>query len=483
MGLLDADAVQLASLVASGELTAAEAVEQAIERAEAIGPDLGAIVAATYEPARRSAAELDGTRRALPLAGVPILLKDLFLPVAGDPCYAGNRLLRDLDHRYEGTGNVGARLAGAGLVTIGRSHSPELGCGQCPAASETAAFGPTRNPWHPSRSPLGSSGGAAAAVAAGIVPLAHASDGGGSIRLPASACGVVGLKPSRGRISVAPAGELWAGGVTDGVVSRTVRDTAAALDVLAGPVPGDPYVAPPLTRPLLEEVGSEPGPLRIGVCADLPYTDVHADCREAARRAADLVVSLGHRVDDERPGPMERMDFMYDYIRVIRASLVAELRDLEAVIGRRWAEDDVEPGTWINYQRGLKISAPDYLASRERLHAFTREMLAWWDGEAGGYDVLLTPTVGTPPPPLGYLVEGDERELTRRLAEVTPFVTQFNVTGQPAVSLPLHWNAGGLPIGVQFVAAPGREDLLVRLASQLEAAAPWSHRHPPLWAG
>ncbi|MPY95684.1 MAG: amidase, partial [Acidimicrobiia bacterium] len=214
-----------------------------------------------------------------------------------------------------------------------------------------------------------------------------------------------------------------------------------------------------------------------GVCDELPYATTDPACQEAARAAADLLASLGHEVDQGHPEPMDRLDFMYDYIRVIRASLVAEMRDLVPAIGRPWAADDVEDGTWVNYQRGLKISAPDYLASRERLHAFTRAMLAWWQG---GHDILVTPTVATPPPALGHLVEGDERELTRRLAAVTPFVPQFNVTGQPAISLPLHWDDDGLPIGVQLVAAPGREDLLVRLASQLEAAAPWHHRQPQL---
>ncbi|MPY94610.1 MAG: amidase, partial [Acidimicrobiia bacterium] len=287
------DAVETASLVAAGRTTAAQAVEDAIARAEQLNPKLNAIVATSYEAARQQAAAVPTG----PLAGVPILLKDLFTPVEGDTAHAGNRLLRQLDLRYQATGNVGRRLRRAGTISIGRSHSPELGCGQCPAASETAAFGVTRNPWGPTRSPLGSSGGAAVAVAAGIVALAHASDGGGSIRLPASACGIVGLKPSRGRVSMAPAGEMWAGGATDGVLSRTVRDTAAGLDVLSGPELGDPTPAPPLPRPLLDEVGADPGRLRVGVCDELPYATTDPACQEAARAAADLLASLGHEVD------------------------------------------------------------------------------------------------------------------------------------------------------------------------------------------
>jgi amidase len=278
---------------------------------------------------------------------------------------------------------------------------------------------------------------------------------------------------------MAPLGELWAGGVTDGVVSRTVRDSALALDVLAGPEPGDPYPAPHHGGRWVDEVRPEPGSLRIGLCDELPFQPAHPACREAVRRTGELLDSLGHVVHRGQPAAMESNDFMYDYIRVIRASLAMALDGLTAVLGRSWRADDMEPGTWINHQRGLKIGAPDYLAARERLHAFTRRVVSWWDGN----DILLTPTVGTPPPPVGHLVDGDERELVRRLAQVTPFVTLFNVTGQPAISLPLHWSDDGLPIGVQLVAAPGREDVLLRLAAQLEAAAPWDHRRPEVFAG
>ena len=488
------DAITTRARVLAGELRPSEAVEAAIGRAEAVNPAINAIVEPAFDAARRRAAELDAgadPAAAGPLAGVPILLKDLFCPVAGDTAYQGNRLLKELDHRYAETGAVARRLAAAGSVSIGRSHSPELGCGQSPAAAETALYGPCRNPWDLARSPLGSSGGAAAAVAAGIVALAHASDGGGSIRIPASACGLVGLKPGRGRISPAPAGEAWAGGVTDGMVARTVADAALGLDVLAGPEPGDAYRAA-VDAPAggwLAQVGADPGRLRIGLCTSLPYVETDPVCVEAAEAAARLLASLGHTVEPGHPAAMDHLDYMYDYIRVIRVSLTATMNGLAAELGRPFTEADVEPGTWLNAQRGARVSGADYAASRERLNRFTRDMVGWWrspdgfdrdGGDRRGFDLLLTPTLGVEPPPTGWLVDSPERELTARLARVTPFLPQFNVTGQPAVSLPLHRTAAGLPIGVQLVAAPGREDVLVRLAAQLEQAAPWAGTFPAL---
>ena len=482
------DATVLAEQVRAGETDAATTVEEAIARCEQVNPTINAIVERTYESARERAAESSarGPSDGL-LAGVPIALKDLFCPAEGEPGYQGNRRLAELDYRYAETGAVARRWAEAGAISIGHSHSPELGGGQCPAAAETALYGPTRNPWNTDHTVLGSSGGAAAAVAAGIVRIAHASDGGGSIRIPASANGLVGLKPSRGRISGAPSGEGWGGGTTDGAVALTVRDAALALDVLAGPEPGDPYVPahPAPAAGYVAEVGRDPGQLRIGVSSTLPFADTELLCTQAAEAAAGILDGLGHRVEAGLPEPMASNDYMYDYIRVIRTSATATLRSYEGVLGRPWAEDDVEPVAWINYQRGAKISAPDYMDSRERLHHFTRRMVSWWNTEPGsgdGFDLLLTPTLGVVPPPVGYLVEGDERTLTKRLAKVTPYLPQFNVTGQPAISVPLGTPDGmspeGLPIGVQLVAAPGREDVLLRVAAQMEQAAPWSHRRP-----
>ncbi len=486
------DATALTGQVRAGEIDAATTVEDAIARCEQVNPTINAIVEQTFDLARQRAAELDASGASTGLlTGVPIALKDLFCPAEGEPGYQGNRRLAELDYRYPQTGAVARRWAEAGAISIGHSHSPELGGGQCPAAAETMLYGPTRNPWNTDHTVLGSSGGAAAAVAAGIVRIAHASDGGGSIRIPASANGLVGLKPSRGRISNAPAGEAWGGGTTDGAVALTVRDAALALDVLAGPEPGDPYVPahPAPSAGYVAEVGQDPGGLRIGVSSTIPFEDTDPLCTQATEAAAGLLDGLGHRVEAARPEPMATNDYMYDYVRIMRASATATLRSFEGVLGRPWAEGDVEPVAWINYQRGAKISAPDVLASRERLHQFTRRIVQWWNevpGQGDDFDLLLTPTLGVVPPHVGYLVEGDERTLTKRLAKVTPYLPQFNVSGQPAISVPLGTPEGmspdGLPIGVHLVAAPGREDVLLRVAAQMEQAAPWSQRRPPVHA-
>ena len=480
------DATALAERIRLGELDAVTVVEAAIARCEQVNPTINAVVEPAYDAARQRAEQLDAERAAGgavgPLFGLAIVMKDLFCHAAGETAYHGNRRLAELDHRYSETGSIARRLHEAGAISIGRTQSPEFGSGQCPAASETALYGPTRNPWNTDHSPLGSSGGSAAAVAAGIVSIAQGGDGGGSIRIPASANGLVGLKPSRGRVSAAPDGEMWAGGAIEGALASTVRDAALALDVLSGNDPGDPYVAA-LRLPdggLVGQVGLDPAQLRIGVCATLPFADVDPVCAGAAQAAAGLLDGLGHRVETACPEVMTSNDYMYDYIRVIRASLTSALRSLEPVLGRPWTADDVETGTWINYQRGAKISAADFIASRERLHRFTRQLVSWWRCCGGEFDLLLTPTLGTTPPRVGHLVDGDERTLTKRLAAVTPFLPQFNVSGQPAISVPLGTSEGmsaqGLPIGVQLVAAPGREDVLLRVAAQMEQAAPWSDR-------
>lgn len=470
----------IAASVRAGHSTPSHQVEMAIDRCEQVNEQLNALVEPTFDRARADAQILDGGKTDGMLAGVPILLKDLFCPREGDPAYQGNRALKVIDHRYDHTGAVARRFHEAGAISIGRSHSPEMGCGQCPAAAETEAYGPTHNPWNLDHSPLGSSGGSAAAVAAGIVPIAHATDGGGSIRLPASANGLVGLKASRGRISSAPAGEPWAGGIADGVVSRTVADSALALDVLAGHEPGDPYWVPAPPRPFVELATEDPGSLRIGVCDSVSYAETHDECRAAVADAAKLLSSLGHQLDGEYPTSFASLDYLYDYIRIIRVSLVDELAPFVQALGRPFTADDVEEGTWINYQRGRQVSASDYVASREALHRYTRTMVGWWADT--GHDLLLTPTVAVPPPPTGHLVDGDERTLTKRLVPITAFTPQFNVTGQPAISLPLGWSSDGLPIGIQLVAAPGREDLLLQVATQLEQAAPWSNRRPATFA-
>ena len=478
------DATDLAEMVRGGQLSVAEVVRATIGRAEAANGKLNAIVVPTFERALDEAVEREGkfsgaSAALAPLAGVPILLKDLFCAKIGDTGYQGNRRLQGLDYRYRKTSSVVRRLEQAGTISLGRSHSSELGCGNCTAAAETELYGPARNPWDPRRSPMGSSGGAAAAVAGGIVPIAHASDGGGSIRIPASACGLVGLKPSRARISTAPAGEGWAGGVSDGVVSRTVRDTALALDVLAGPEPGDPYAAPAFRGGYVDTLEVPTNSLRVGLCFGLPYAPVHPECAKAVHNAGTLFEALGHFVEVAHPAGLDSLDYLYDYIAVIRTSLAVEMMTLSRELGFAWTEADVENGTWVNYQRGLKVSGVDYAASVARMHRWTREVVSWWHS---GHDLLVMPTFATPPPALGYLVEGEDPQRQQRLAETIPFTPQFNVTGQPAISVPLHMSPEGWPIGVQMVAAPGREDLLLQVAAGLEAAAPWDDRQPQVYA-
>lgn len=474
------DAVALSALVHAGELSPREIVEAAIQRAENLNGSINAIVEPAYEVARELAAGLGDARLIdFPLAGVPMALKDLFCGREGDTAYQGNAVLKSLDHRYSKTNSVARRFSAAGAVTLGRTHSPEFGYGNCTAAAETSLYGATRNPWSLEHTAMGSSGGAAAAVAAGLVPIAHGSDGGGSIRMPASACGLVGLKPSRGRISNAPAGEMWSGGCSDGVLSRTVRDTALVLDVLAGVEPGDPYSAPPHVDSYLSHLQVELSPLRIGVVEEFAYVDTHQECRHAVRKVSELLGSLGHNVERTHPNGLDSAHYLYDYILLIRTALATELNGLAKELGREWNEGDMENGSWLQYQRGRRLSAVDFDAAVRRLHSWTRDVVRWW---YEGHDILVLPTLATPPPRLGFLTEGNETLRRSRLAATIPFTPPFNVTGQPAISIPAHWTSDGLPVGVQLVAGPGREDLILNLAVALERELRWDLRIPPFFA-
>jgi amidase len=315
-----------------------------------------------------------------------------------------------------------------------------------------------------------------------MVPVAHANDGGGSIRIPASECGLVGLKPTRGRVSQGPVtGEAWAGSTIDGAVARTVRDAAGVLDVISAPMPGDPYYAPALRRPLAQEVGADPGQLRIGVLDRPPGGEGYLDdpqCRAAVASAASLLESLGHHVEQSAPAAMFEREFLRHFIAIIAADTEATMETFEMLLGRPIGEDEIEPRNAAHRRAGRELGAVPYLQSRAWLGMWTRRMADWWTG----HDLLLTPTVAAPPPELGWFTaDGPEHE-ENRIASFIPYTAQFNMTGQPAVSLPLHWTPGGLPVGVQLVAAYGREDVLVRVASQLEQAAPWADRHPPVHA-
>ena len=470
------DATAQAELVRTGEVSAAELVEGAIARVEALDGTLNALPLRMFEEAReRAAGPLSG-----PFAGVPFVRKNLGANMHGEPFTAGLKVLAREGFRYQGPDAfLARRFHDAGLVTIGKGNIPEMAIR---GVTEPESHGPTHNPWKLGHSCGGSSGGSAVAVASGMVPVAHATDGGGSIRIPASACGLVGLKPSRGRVSAGPAvGETWRGLGYELAVTRSVRDTAALLDVAAGPMPGDPWGAPSPARPYAEEVGADPGRLRIGLLdrSPLPWPDLHPDCVAAARDAAALLESLGHHVELAHPAVVDEVDYRPQFLTVVAAHVRDELDGIAGVLGRELTEDDMEDWTWALGEHGRSIPLADYIATGRVFNGYARAMGAW---HAGGYDLLLSATLLTPPPPFGSMDFDPAAPLGvfDVLHEFLPFTPIANMTGQPAISLPLHWNADGLPVGVHLMAAYGREDVLIRLAAQLEGARPWASRRPDL---
>ncbi len=472
------DATAQAELVRRGEVKPLELVQGAIERAERLEPELHAIVTRSFERARAEAASPELPRG--PFRGVPYLLKDLGAYLDGDPLYSGMGALARAGWRERGDAHFAAKLRAAGLVSLGHTTSPELGI---LPTTEPLAFGATRNPWKTTHSPGGSSGGSAAAVAAGVVAAAHASDGGGSIRIPASHCGLVGLKPTRGRSSFGPAtGERWAGCSVEGFVTRSVRDSAGLLDLVAGAMPGDPYAAPAPARPFAREVGADPGRLRIGLMLRAPRDgELDPECRAAADGAGRLLESLGHAVEPSHPPALDDPEAVKGFLTVVSAGIAFALDTAATKLGRPLVAEDVEPLTWAVAQAGRAVSAPAYVAAVAANHAYGRRLAAWWEE---GFDLLVTPTCAKPPPPIGHFASPPENPLAGylRAAPYGAFTMPWNVSGQPAISLPLHGTADGLPVGVQVVAACGREDLLLRVAAQLERAQPWAGRLPPLHA-
>jgi amidase len=471
------DATAQAELVRKGEVSPRELVDQAISRIERLNPTLNAIIHPRFEKARAEAA----APPAGPFRGVPFLLKDILGMQAGEPYHMGLRRLKNLGVALPIDSYLTQKIQAAGFVILGRTNVPELGT-LC--QTESDAYGPCRNPWNPDHSTGGSSGGSACAVAAGLVPAAHANDGGGSIRIPASECGLVGLKPSRGRSSFGPAAGAPVGGmVSDGVVTRSVRDTAAILDVLAGAMPGDTFVAPPPPRPYLQEVGAPTGTLRIGLMTAAPGGSFrpHPDCTIAANAVAKTLAALGHRIEEAHPDALDDA-LLGHHFTVMYSTHIARTLDLIGELtGAPFAEAELDAVNWTLKTLGDATSAPQYHATVDWLYEFTRRIAEW---HAGGFDLLLTPTIAEPPPRLGELVPTSENALAvgMRASQIACWTLPFNLTGQPGISLPLHWNDAGLPIGVQLVAAYGREDLLLRVAAALEAAMPWSDRRPVLCA-
>ncbi|MFD9813336.1 amidase [Streptomyces sp. NPDC059080] len=473
------DATAQAGLVRRGVLSPTELVEAAIARIERLNGKLNAVITPLFEKALATAGAAglpDG-----PFRGVPLLLKDALCHSAGDPAHSGMRALRDRGWRAPEDATLTKRFRSAGFVICGRTNVPELATS---VTTEPLAYGPTRNPWDLTRSPGGSSGGSAAAVAAGMVPVAHGNDMAGSIRIPASACGLVGLKPTRARTSLGPEfGEYWGPVTHEHVLTRSVRDTAAVLDATAGMAPGDPYTAPAPARPYRAEVGAGPGVLRIGFRTTPPGASApaHADCVAAVEHTAHLLDALGHRVAPE-PAPALDSPALFEALPNLFAAIVTrEVAYWSERIGERLEPGDLEPMNGALAEAGRSVTAAQWLAGLQTWQRWARGVAALWEDDV---DVLLTPTVSTPPRPLGQLAPTAQEpmDLVAGVVEGIAFTMPFNLTGQPAVSLPLYRNAEGLPIGVQLVAAYGREDVLIRLASQLEEAAPWSGARPPFAA-
>ena len=467
------DATDQAALVVSGQLSASELLEAAIERIEQLDPQLNAVIMRWFDEARATAA---GELPIGPFRGVPTLLKDLWAHYAGQTLTNGCQALKDAMPVSTTDTTLVARFRAAGFVIAGRTNSPEFGS---VPTTEPLAWGATRNPWNLAHSPGGSSGGAAVAVASGMVPIAHASDGGGSIRIPASACGLVGLKPTQGRITLGPYRDESNLGV-ELCVSRSVRDTAALLDAVRGPSVGDTVIAAPPARPYIDELGSDPGHLRIGLLDHHPFAGpVHEQCAIAVRNAATLLQSLGHNVEPGFPQALANPEFARRFSAMWSTNMGVGIKRISDQLGRELKLGDVELVNWAQAEYARSVNGVDYAMALATNAEFRRAVQQWWHD---GWDLLLTPTLGEPPALLGTFANDPKAPLAPmvRAGQYVPFTPAFNASGQPAISLPLHWTPDGLPIGVQLVAAYGREDVLLRVAAQLELAQPWAYRHPPV---
>jgi amidase len=488
------DALALAELVRTRQVTPLELVEEAIARIARVQPRLNAFVGELYDRARRDAR---GPLPDGPLAGVPLVVKDLVQPVEGAPFRRGSRLFAATVAAHDS--ELVRRYRRAGLLLVAKTATPELGL---TPYTEPALQGPARNPWNPEHTTGGSSGGSAAAVAAGVVPMGHGGDGGGSIRIPAACCGMFGLKPTRGRTPPGTAGaEGWGGLSLDHAITRTVRDSAALLDASRGHAPGSPYDAPPVERPYLEEVGRAPGRLRIALCrTPLLPAQPHADVLAAVDDAARLAASLGHEVEEAAP-PLDAAALARSLLTVISVSVALDVAAGEREVGRPAGRDDLELTTRLVAMMGRQATAAQLEQARRELHAVGRTMAEFF----ARYDVLLTPTLGQPPPRVGALQpHGLERRAQQLVADLRleavlrvpglvpaiaaktygfiPWTPLANVAGLPSMSVPLWWNADGLPVGSMFTGRFGDEATLFRLAGQLEQARPWRHRRPAVFS-
>ncbi len=492
---LDHDATALAALVRTGQASPLELVDAALSRIDRLNPQVNAVIQRMDESARLAAR---GPLPDGPFRGVPLLFKDLISTVAGAPFHCGSRFLRGYIAPHDS--ELVARYRRAGFIPLGKTNTPEFGL---TPFTEPALYGPTRNPWDLTRTAGGSSGGSAAAVASGMVPVATGGDGGGSIRVPASCCGLFGMKPTKGRVPTGPdIGEIWHGAVVEHVLTRSVRDSAAILDATHGPDLGAPYFAPAPVRPFLEEIAREPGRLRIAF-TDRPWLgkQVHPDCRAALQDTVRLLESLGHIVEEATP-VFDGEAFSRAFITMLCAELRGDIEDAEAALRRVARPGDFEPATWALSLLGRAISGADLSRALRHLQRATRQIAPFFEQ----YDVLVTPTLALPPVPTGSLqptaaeqailrflgtlragrllkLVGILEQTAGEVFEFIPWTPVINATGQPAMSVPLYWNGDGLPIGSHFIGRFGDEALLYGLASQLEQARPWFLRLAPLCTG
>jgi amidase len=482
------DATDLAKLIRKKEINAQELIEFTIQKIEKINPALNAVIHKLYDQARETARtwtkrlEEDKVAGAV-FAGVPFLLKDLYAECQGTPFHEGCRAVKGYVSKLDT--ELVRRQKAAGLIIVGKTNTPEFGL---LPTTEPDLYGPTKNPWNPTLTPGGSSGGSAAAVAAGIVPLAHGNDGGGSIRIPASCCGLFGLKPTRGRNPLGPLfGDGISGLIAEHGVTRTVRDSAVLLDATSGPAPGDPYWAPPKERPYLEEINRKPGRLKIGVLQEIPAdhndeSKLHPDCEQAVKAAARLCQELGHTVEIVSPSVLGQPGIITTFGSAFSCYTGQTVAYWERELGKKIEQSDLEPITWGSYQAGLRRTGPEYLVAIEEIQRFSRKIALWYD--EGRFDLLLSPTMAIPPTPLGafQIKAEDPRGWLRVTNAFVAFTRVQNMTGQPAMSVPLYWNEANIPIGVQFAGRFGDEATLFRLAAQLEEARPWKDRRPPVSA-
>ena len=491
------DATAMAAAVRSGEVSPQELLQACEERVRTHNPRLNAVIVEAFDAAREELAlrRRAGTEREGALAGVPVLVKDLVSSVRGLTTWHGNRLLQRAMGPADHDSEFIRRLRATGALIVGKTNTPEFGL---VPYTEPLLTGPTRNPWDLTRTPGGSSGGSGAAVAARLVPLASGGDGGGSIRIPASCCGLFGLKPTRGRVPAGPdLGALWSGFAIEHALTRSVRDSALLLDAVSGADTGAPYAAPAQVRPFVQEVQADPGRLRVGVCTE-PWLGhaVAPECLQAVEEAATLLRELGHEVF-ETALPIAGTAFAEAFLTVLAGNVRAEIEEAAAVARRHARRQDFEAATWAMGMMGRAFRADEFVAAERELQRTARAIGRCFED----LDVLLTPTLSGPPPPIGSLqptaaerrqlavmgwldqpwllrAAGALQQMAGKVFDFIPYTPPFNVTGQPAMSVPLHWSAAGLPIGVQVVGRFGDEATLLRLAGQLERARPWEARRP-----